>query len=91
MRGPSVTYGHVSNVYPNIMVLTTCASNSGSSGGALVRPNGELLGIVANNVVVSTTNLLVPHITVVIPSTVFLKSITRYCLTEGTFLIFHIK
>lgn len=78
IKGPSITYGHVSNVYPNEMILTTCASNKGASGGALVRANGELLGLVSNNVTVSQDKILIPHMTIVVPSTVFLNRVKNY-------------
>lgn len=40
--------GIVSQVSPT-MVKTTCCINPGASGGALIRPNGELLGIIVSN------------------------------------------
>lgn len=83
VKGPSVTYGHVSNVYPNIMIMTSCVTNSGASGGALVRPNGELLGVVTNNISIPSKNLLIPHITAVIPSSVFLEPVNKFCITKG--------
>ena len=82
VKGPSLTHGYVAKVHPATMLLTTCVANSGASGGALIRPNGELLGLVANNVIVQNENLLIPHITIVIPSSVFWPPVERFCSSQ---------
>lgn len=73
------------------MILTTCASNKGASGGALVRANGELLGLVSNNVTVSKDKVLIPHMTIVVPSTVFLQRVKNYSRSGSKFKIFIIN
>lgn len=83
VQGPSVTYGHISNIHDGAMIVATCASNSGCSGGALMRKNGELIGIVAHNV--SAGEIVVPHLTVAIPASVFLEPIRKFGLTNGEF------
>ena len=81
IQGLSVTYGHIAKVYPRTMIIAACASNSGSSGGALIRKNGELVGIISNNLRVQ--DLLVPHMTVVIPSSVFMSPLKDYIKTKS--------
>ncbi len=73
----------MSKVHADAMIVTTCVSNSGSSGGALVRPNGELLGIVTNNMAVSGENLLIPHITVAVPSPVLFKTVRQFSISKS--------
>lgn len=73
------------------MILTTCVTNSGASGGALIRSNGELLGIVANNVIVQNEKLVVPHITVVIPFKVFWTPVERFCSNQRKFNVLGIN
>lgn len=86
VHGPSVTYGHIANIYDEAMIVAACASNSGSSGGALMRRNGELIGIVSNNLM--ARELLVPHMTVVIPTSVFIQPIRNFSRSKGI-LVFY--
>lgn len=81
IHGPTVTYGHISNIFDKAMIVASCASNSGSSGGALVKRNGELVGLISSNVMVE--DALVPHLTVVVPFSVFVEPIREFIKTKS--------
>lgn len=51
------------------MLKTTCCINAGASGGALIRPNGELLGIIVSNakLLVKKEKITFPRVNMCIP------------------------
>lgn len=50
------------------MLKTTCCINPGASGGALIRPNGELIGIIVSNAkLMEKEKISFPRINMCIP------------------------
>ncbi|XP_051772221.1 peroxisomal leader peptide-processing protease isoform X2 [Ctenopharyngodon idella] len=81
--GPSLTSGILSRVITHhsqpVMLQTTCAVQSGASGGAVVRSaTGELLGIVSSNTRDFTANVTYPHLNFSIPVTVLEPLLRRF-------------
>ncbi|XP_043912553.1 peroxisomal leader peptide-processing protease [Protopterus annectens] len=86
---PSVTSGILSSVITvdgkPVMLQTTCAVHSGSSGGALISAcSGELLGIVSSNTKDNTVGATYPHLNFSIPVTVLQSPLTEYTKTRDT-------
>lgn len=84
--GPSLTCGILSKaIGPNqrpIMLQTTCAVQSGASGGAVVRTcSGELLGIVSSNTRDLAAKVTYPHLNFSIPVTVLQELLHQFNLT----------
>ncbi|NWI67620.1 TYSD1 protease, partial [Todus mexicanus] len=81
--GPSVTAGVLSAVvavagHP-VMLQTTCAVHSGSSGGPLISSrSGHLLGIVASNTRDTSAGSTYPHLNFCIPITVLQPAVACY-------------
>ncbi|XP_067241415.1 peroxisomal leader peptide-processing protease isoform X1 [Chanodichthys erythropterus] len=81
--GPSLTSGILSRVISHqsqpVMLQTTCAVQSGASGGAVVRSaTGELLGIVSSNTRDFTAEVTYPHLNFSIPVTVLEPLLRRF-------------
>lgn len=81
---PVVTRGNVS-LTDSCIINTTCCVLAGSSGGAIVRTNGELLAIIVCHTTVSTKNDLVvfPKINMAIPISAISGPILQYMKTNG--------
>ncbi|XP_067002619.2 peroxisomal leader peptide-processing protease [Anabrus simplex] len=78
---PVVTRGHVSHVAPT-MVQTTCCIQSGASGGAILRPSGELLALVVCNARDQTSNAIYPHINLCVQVAAVISVLRRYLLSK---------
>lgn len=81
--GPSLTSGILSRVITHqsqpVMLQTTCAVQSGASGGAVVRSaTGELLGIVSSNTRDFTAKVTYPHLNFSIPVTILDPLLRRF-------------
>ncbi|KAM8806413.1 peroxisomal leader peptide-processing protease [Eudromia elegans] len=81
--GPSVTAGVLSAVLAvagrPVMLQTTCAVHSGSSGGPVFSTRtGELLGIVASNTKDTSAGATYPHLNFGVPITVLRAAVGRY-------------
>ncbi|KAG1950483.1 GTP-binding protein SAR1a [Pimephales promelas] len=81
--GPSLTSGILSRVISHqskpVMLQTTCAVQSGASGGAVVRSaTGELLGIVSSNTRDFTAKVTYPHLNFSIPVSVLETLLRRF-------------
>ncbi|XP_016378158.1 peroxisomal leader peptide-processing protease isoform X2 [Sinocyclocheilus rhinocerous] len=84
--GPSMTSGILSRVITHqsqpVMLQTTCAVQSGASGGAVVRSaTGELLGIVTSNTRDFAAKVTYPHLNFSIPVTVLESLLRRFAQT----------
>ncbi|XP_073690002.1 peroxisomal leader peptide-processing protease [Garra rufa] len=84
--GPSLTSGILSRVITHqsrpVMLQTTCAVQSGASGGAVVRSaTGELLGIVSSNTRDFAAKVTYPHLNFSIPVTVLEPLLRRFTQT----------
>uniref|UniRef100_A0A9J7ZBK6 Peroxisomal leader peptide-processing protease n=1 Tax=Cyprinus carpio carpio TaxID=630221 RepID=A0A9J7ZBK6_CYPCA len=84
--GPSLTSGILSRVITHqsqpVMLQTTCAVQSGASGGAVVRSaTGELLGIVSSNTRDFAAKVTYPHLNFSIPVTVLEPLLRRFAQT----------
>uniref|UniRef100_A0A9J7ZJ35 Peroxisomal leader peptide-processing protease n=1 Tax=Cyprinus carpio carpio TaxID=630221 RepID=A0A9J7ZJ35_CYPCA len=84
--GPSLTSGILSRVITHqsrpVMLQTTCAVQSGASGGAVVRSaTGELLGIVSSNTRDFTAKVTYPHLNFSIPVTILEPLLRRFAQT----------
>uniref|UniRef100_A0A673HJ46 Peroxisomal leader peptide-processing protease n=1 Tax=Sinocyclocheilus rhinocerous TaxID=307959 RepID=A0A673HJ46_9TELE len=84
--GPSLTSGILSRVITNqsrpVMLQTTCAVQSGASGGAVVcSATGELLGIVSSNTRDFAAKVTYPHLNFSIPVTVLEPLLRRFAQT----------
>ncbi|XP_043111399.1 peroxisomal leader peptide-processing protease [Puntigrus tetrazona] len=85
--GPSLTSGILSRVITHhsqpVMLQTTCAVQSGASGGAVVRSaTGELLGIVSSNTRDFAAKVTYPHLNFSIPVTVLEPLLRRFAQTR---------
>ncbi|XP_051504405.1 peroxisomal leader peptide-processing protease [Myxocyprinus asiaticus] len=92
--GPSLTSGILSRVSTHksqpVMLQTTCAVQSGASGGAVVRHGtGELLGIVSSNTRDFTAKVTYPHLNFSIPVTV-LEPLLRCFAQTGDAAVFNV-
>ncbi|XP_059373356.1 peroxisomal leader peptide-processing protease-like [Carassius carassius] len=90
--GPSLTSGILSRVITHqsqpVMLQTTCAVQSGASGGAVVRSaTGELLGIVSSNTRDFAAKVTYPHLNFSIPVTV-LEPLLRHFAQTGDAAVF---
>lgn len=86
--GPSVTSGILSAVITvedtPVMLQTTCAIHSGSSGGAIfAKHSGKLLGIVASNTRDHSIGATYPHLNFSIPITVLQPALLDYTYTKN--------
>ncbi|NWJ04169.1 TYSD1 protease, partial [Crypturellus undulatus] len=84
--GPSVTAGVLSAVLAvagrPVMLQTTCAVHSGSSGGPVFSTRtGQLLGIVASNTRDTSVGATYPHLNFSVPITVLQPAVARYVRT----------
>ncbi|XP_038599324.1 peroxisomal leader peptide-processing protease [Tachyglossus aculeatus] len=84
--GPLVTAGILSAVVTvgeePVMLQTTCAVHSGSSGGPVfATDSGQLLGIVASNTRDNSTGATYPHLNFSIPITVLQPALREYLRT----------
>ncbi|TRY95931.1 hypothetical protein DNTS_001939 [Danionella cerebrum] len=87
--GPSFTSGILSRVITHqsqpVMLQTTCAVQSGASGGAVVRSaTGELLGIVSSNTRDYAAKVTYPHLNFSIPVTVLEPLLRIFAKTADT-------
>uniref|UniRef100_A0A2R9A395 Peroxisomal leader peptide-processing protease n=1 Tax=Pan paniscus TaxID=9597 RepID=A0A2R9A395_PANPA len=85
--GPSVTSGILSAVVQvngtPVMLQTTCAVHSGSSGGPLFsNHSGNLLGIITSNTRDNNTGATYPHLNFSIPITVLQPALQLYSQTH---------
>uniref|UniRef100_A0A2K5TQ20 Peroxisomal leader peptide-processing protease n=1 Tax=Macaca fascicularis TaxID=9541 RepID=A0A2K5TQ20_MACFA len=85
--GPSVTSGILSAVVQvdgmPVMLQTTCAVHSGSSGGPLFsNHSGNLLGIITSNTRDNNTGATYPHLNFSIPITVLQPALQQYSQTQ---------
>lgn len=90
--GPSLTSGILSRVITHqsqpVMLQTTCAVQSGASGGAVVRPStGELLGVVSSNTRDFSAKVTYPHLNFSVPVTV-LEPLLRLFAQTGNAAVF---
>ncbi|XP_052429083.1 peroxisomal leader peptide-processing protease [Carassius gibelio] len=92
--GPSLTSGILSRVITHqsrpVMLQTTCAVQSGASGGAVLRSaTGELLGIVSSNTRDFAAKVTYPHLNFSIPVTV-LERLLRCFAQTGDAAVFKV-
>lgn len=85
--GPSVTSGILSAVIEvnniPVMLQSTCAVHSGSSGGPLFNiRTGELLGIVASNTRDNSVGATYPHLNFSVPITLVQPGLSQYCKSK---------
>lgn len=66
------------------MLKTTCAIQPGASGGAIVRPNGDVIGIVVSNT--TFNDVTYPKLNMSVPVCVIYDIIERYIVHEGRFI-----
>ncbi|XP_056616785.1 peroxisomal leader peptide-processing protease isoform X1 [Triplophysa dalaica] len=90
--GPSLTSGILSRVITHqsqpVMLQTTCAVQSGASGGAVVRPStGELLGVMSSNTRDFSAKVTYPHLNFSVPVTV-LEPLLRLFAQTGNATVF---
>ncbi|XP_075216163.1 uncharacterized protein LOC142321728 [Lycorma delicatula] len=79
----TVSKGIIANVVSDILIQTTCCVQSGASGGAIIRPSGELVGIIVSNMSCGITHALFPHCNFSIPSTAFTDILKQYFTTNA--------
>lgn len=80
---PTLSRGIVSDVSPT-MIKTTCCINPGASGGALFKPNGELLGIIVSNAKLTEKDTVsFPRVNMCIPILVVSEIISRFLEVKG--------
>lgn len=65
------------------MLKTTCCVHPGFSGGALFRPNGELLGVVVSNAKLLENGVSFPRMNMCIPLSAISGVIREFLQTEG--------
>lgn len=92
--GPSLTSGILSRVITHqsqpVMLQTTCAVQSGASGGAVIRSGtGELLGIVSSNTRDYAAKVTYPHLNFSIPVTLLEPLLRRFAQT-GDAAVFNV-
>ncbi|XP_056326725.1 peroxisomal leader peptide-processing protease [Danio aesculapii] len=92
--GPSLTSGILSRVITHqsqpVMLQTTCAVQSGASGGAVIRSDtGELLGIVSSNTRDYAAKVTYPHLNFSIPVTLLEPLLRRFAQT-GDAAVFNV-
>ncbi|XP_078499199.1 peroxisomal leader peptide-processing protease [Lissotriton helveticus] len=85
--GPSVTSGILSAVIEvnnvPVMLQSTCAVHSGSSGGPLFNTRtGELLGIVASNTRDNSVGATYPNLNFSVPITLVQPGLSQYCKSK---------
>lgn len=86
---PTVTRGVVAHVAPS-MLQTTCCIHSGCSGGAILRPSGELVALVVCNVKDDIGDKqLFPRVNMAIPFTAISDIIDAYTANGGKLRIHH--
>lgn len=87
-KGPSITNGNIINCNPAV-VYTNCPIINGASGGALVRFNGELLGIIVSHATQmsddGSTKIVYTRFNMSIPIMAVSKPIRKYLETKGSF------
>lgn len=87
----TVSKGIIANVVSDILIQTTCCVQSGASGGAIIRPSGELVGIIVSNMSCGITHALFPHCNFSIPSTAFTDILKQYFTTNGKYIYIFIN
>lgn len=60
-----ITRGHISHVHES-MLKTSATILAGASGGAILRPNGELLGVIVSNTKMDD-GVVYPRVNMAIP------------------------
>lgn len=81
---PTVSMGVISKVTP-CMLQTTCCIHRGVSGGGIVRPNGELLGIVCCIIADNETQVSYPNINMCVPAELILAALKLYLVNNGKY------
>lgn len=79
---PTLTKGCISHVTPG-MIKTTCSVLPGSSGGAILRKSGELVGIIVCNTRMDDSMSAVPRINMAVPIGNVIDVILNYLETKG--------
>lgn len=79
-----ITKGNIS-LTDSCILHTTCCILAGSSGGAIFRENGELLGIIVCHTTVTLKNEFVvyPKINMAIPISAISNPLLEYIKTKG--------
>lgn len=78
-----VTRGVISYV-SQTMLRTTCCINPGASGGALLRPSGELLGIIVSNAkLMEKEKVTFPRVNMCIPISAVVTTIEKFLKVKG--------
>ncbi|XP_044739864.1 peroxisomal leader peptide-processing protease-like [Chrysoperla carnea] len=85
---PTISRGSVAKSNP-FMLQTTCCIHRGVSGGAIVRPNGELLGIVVCITATNQNQTAYPHINMAVPIQLVIKPLKEY-LDKGDKSVFNV-
>lgn len=81
---PVVTKGNIS-LADSCILYTTCCILAGSSGGAILRPNGELIGIIVCHTTATINNdfVVYPKINMAIPISAVAQPLLLYIKTKG--------
>lgn len=81
---PTLSKGVISQIN-DCMLRTTCSVHPGASGGAVVLPDGRLVGIIVCNARLDESGTAYPRINMAIPISNVYSSIQNYLATEGGF------
>lgn len=79
---PTLTRGHVSQTHKS-MIKTTCAVLPGSSGGAIFRPEGNLLAIIVSNIRMDDVRVVYPRVNMTIPILAIYDVIQEFLYSDG--------
>ncbi|KAK9692980.1 Vanin C-terminal domain [Popillia japonica] len=87
---PTLTKGCISHVTPG-MIKTTCSVLPGSSGGAILRKSGELVGIIVCNTRMDDSMSAVPRINMAVPIGNVIDVILNYLETKDVAVLEMLK
>ncbi|KRT85123.1 Trypsin, partial [Oryctes borbonicus] len=87
---PTLTKGCISHISQG-MIKTTCSVLPGSSGGAILRKNGELIGIIACNTRLDDKISAVPRVNMAIPIANIIVPILTYIKTKDPTVLGKLK
>ncbi|GLH13758.1 Peroxisomal leader peptide-processing protease, partial [Gryllus bimaculatus] len=78
---PLLAAGEIARARPALL-QTTCVAQSGASGGAVLRPTGELLALLVCNVRDALSGALYPHFSMAAPAAALRPALLRYAATR---------
>lgn len=79
---PTLTKGHISQITAH-MLKTTCWVHAGSSGGAISRRNGDVIGIIVSNAKLKDNGIIYTKVSMAIPIASIYETIQTFLRNKG--------